>query len=461
MHRSLRSLAYEKLRKNEELHHCLVYPPTVSARQPKAFFRPGGSSQSSKAFFEVLAQNKGYIPRSRIEVANWTLLQKELTNGSAVEIADPQVNLIDGRVHGVGYLDLDNDRIAVFHTVRRQFHTMPTIDGAYWREKIEAAYRGRQDFGLAASPSSAFRLIHGSKDGIPGLTADVFGNACKVLIMEDGPLYGALHSLYSFLSARGMEMLWIRHVKRKQQFFFGNELLNPLFTENGIEYCHVPKKKDGVQETFTFSNKNRNVRKLLRKLAAGCDVLHVFSGEGHSVLATLHGSPRSVVALENRSQKIDRSKSLRGLSESKTLQHIPCTDMLATLADLDSEGFQVVDINIPQNPNDLLASGADSEKASPKHSLVNEMIFHASRCCAPSGYMLISAESRLKNSGPWCAQVAEAARLASARLLRPIQIVQTIYAGQDFPTGPFILSGEDASEYDRNQMIVGYLFRVH
>ena len=451
-------LMYGKLQQTEHLHECMVFPPKISTRHPQAFFSSTGGD-GHLPFFRCLSQNSGYIPSSHIESSNWKFLKNELPSGTPVEIADPQSGLIDGRVHGIGFFESEKDRIAVFHTVRRQFHTKPTIDSAYWKGKITAAYEQRVDLGLLHSGNTAYRLLHGAKDGIPGLTADIFGNTCKISVTQDGPLFGALHALYGFLSAQGVEKFWIQYAKQLRQAFFGNELINPVFSENGVQFCFLEQKQPTIQEIFTFNNQLRGVRALLQTTALNRDVLQIFAGEGHSTLAAMHGKPRSVLALESRQAKINRLQMLKNLDNKSILTHTQCENMLKHIADIDSEGFHVVDLSIPHNVNDLLSPGKD-ETPVVKSTNFNEYVYHAMRCCAPDSYLLASGESRPSNITTWAATLLNAVQRASTRLLRPVQLIRTIYAGQDFPLGAQVLSSADGIHSDRRSAIVGFLFKV-
>ncbi|KNH03744.1 Fmu (Sun) domain-containing protein [Perkinsela sp. CCAP 1560/4] len=441
---------YEKLLSTEKLHKCMIYAPVVSTNHPKAFFRP----IAGKNFLEGLYDCRGNIPRSLIDEDNWKFLCREVSSGSPVEIAAPRVANVDGKIHAIGYFDPENDRIAVFHTIRRQFHTIPPIDGSYWRQKVERAHQQRIDVGLLYSGNSAYRLIHGAADGIPGLLVDVFGNSCHIKIRHDGPLLGALHAVYAFLCVRGVEKLWIEYAKHNRHAFFGNEFLNPVFHENGVQMCIRQTVKNSTQDIFHFDNRLRAVRALLQTMSQDRHALDIFSGEGFAAMALLHGSPRSVMALESRPEKRMQLRRIEGLSNSDTLEFPEFERMSTYVAELDSEGFQLVHCSIPDNLKEAIAR---DDKEVSEEKFLSKLIYHGMRCCAPNGYFVVSGACLMIPAHELGINVLELIQRASVKLLRPVKQLRYIQPGPDIPTTSFRCSG---LEKESTPSAVGYVFKL-
>ncbi len=102
----------------------------------------------------------------------------QFENGDIVRARDSQ-----GRIQGLGFLNT-NSRIAFRYLTR---NPAVSIDHHFWQNRIRQAmeYRKARYAGRPAMPS-AFRLVHGEADGIPGLVADVYGKFVVVQFLALG-----------------------------------------------------------------------------------------------------------------------------------------------------------------------------------------------------------------------------------------------------------------------------------
>lgn len=65
-----------------------------------------------------------------------------------------------------------------------------TIDGAFWRSRLEAALLMRQRIGIADNPNNnTFRLVHGEGDNLPGLIIDCYGETAVMQAHSVGMHY--------------------------------------------------------------------------------------------------------------------------------------------------------------------------------------------------------------------------------------------------------------------------------
>jgi 23S rRNA (cytosine1962-C5)-methyltransferase len=103
---------------------------------------------------------------------------EDFSNGGLVCVLNAK-----GRPVGVGFLNM-NSRIAFRYLSR---NVEETIDAEFWRNLVGRAYRYRLDRYKADGGLPVFyRLIHGEADGMPGLTADVYGKYVVVQILALG-----------------------------------------------------------------------------------------------------------------------------------------------------------------------------------------------------------------------------------------------------------------------------------
>ena len=66
-------------------------------------------------------------------------------------------------------------------TVRVLSFTQQPVNQNFWKDKLQKAYIMRQNIGLAGNPqTTAYRLVHGEGDGLPGLVIDIYGNTAVI-----------------------------------------------------------------------------------------------------------------------------------------------------------------------------------------------------------------------------------------------------------------------------------------
>lgn len=100
-------------------------------------------------------------------------------------IAHKDTNLIDGEL--VDIFTHDDKFIAVGHyqsgsiEVRILSFVETQVDDKFWIEKLTAAYNLRKSIGIISDSNTAYRLVHGEGDNLPGLIIDIYG---KTAVMQ-------------------------------------------------------------------------------------------------------------------------------------------------------------------------------------------------------------------------------------------------------------------------------------
>ncbi len=125
--------------------------------------------------------------RIRLESGAPELRVEELALGKELEPGRP-VRLIDrdAAVVACGVADPENGLVRVFSR-----HEVRGFDGAFFRTRLKTALSLRQAVGLAGvgdRTDEAWRLVNAEGDGLPGLTADVYGSYLVVSVPSRGLL---------------------------------------------------------------------------------------------------------------------------------------------------------------------------------------------------------------------------------------------------------------------------------
>ncbi|MGO8673585.1 MAG: class I SAM-dependent rRNA methyltransferase [Capsulimonadaceae bacterium] len=203
---------------------------------------------------------------------------RRFENGGLVRVVDAR-----GRAVGVGYLN-SRSKIAIRYLSR---DPSTVIDAAFWRDRIAnaAAYRRARYAGQGGVPS-AYRLVHGEADGLPGLVVDVYAGTAVVQFLALGlePWRAVLvDAIVDTAHARSVYERSDSPVRRLEGLEEQTGLLSGDAPPDVIEY-----EDDGVVvlvdvirggKTGLFLDQRENQRTAAAE-AAGRDVLNCFAYTG-------------------------------------------------------------------------------------------------------------------------------------------------------------------------------------
>ncbi|MBR9991195.1 MAG: class I SAM-dependent methyltransferase [Gemmatimonadetes bacterium] len=180
-----------------------------------------------------------------------------------------------------------------------------TIDGEWFAGRIGAAYQRRQH--LLDQETTAFRVVHGENDGLPGLVVDRYAQNMVVKLYTTAwlpHLQSVVDALASIGGTTRVVLRLSRAVERilagspdfrEGQVLFGEPLTDPvLFQENGLTF-----EADLLrgQKTGFFLDQREN-RARVERLSAGRAVLNVFAYTGGFSVYAARGGARSVTSLD-------------------------------------------------------------------------------------------------------------------------------------------------------------------
>ena len=262
----------------------------------------------------------------------------------------------DRRFLGAGLYDPDSPvRVKIFSHSRE----LPPVGPELFARSAAEAAALRE--GKIPPDTDAWRLVNGDSDAFPGMVADKYANAlvCKFYSAALLPWAGALTGTVA-RSVPGIDSLVVRLSRELQRLpdRSGAEdgmIFSPdpdwdgivRFRENGIVF-----EADLVrgQKTGFFLDQREN-RMRAMKLAAGRDVLNVFSYSGGFSLYAAKGGARSVTSVDLDPHAIAQCARNFGLNPSiASVPHEGITgDAFKTFAELRARNrlFDMVVVDPP------------------------------------------------------------------------------------------------------------------
>lgn len=246
-------------------------------------------------------------------------LDNDITEGDTVRVVDSH-----GETLGCGHYQPGT--IAV---------RMLTLDGTcqqpdenFFATRLNGALQMRKTLGLCRPDNTAFRLVHGEGDNLPGLIIDVYGDTA-VLQAHTAGMHRARNTIANTLIA--LPGTPIKNVYYKSETTLPykadlgaeNEYLikagNPddVAIENGLKF-HIDWLKG--QKTGFFVDQRDN-RMLLRTLAQDKRVLNMFCYTGGFSVAALAGGAQKVVSVDSSAKAVSLTDANVGLNFGEDARH--------------------------------------------------------------------------------------------------------------------------------------------
>jgi 23S rRNA (cytosine1962-C5)-methyltransferase len=228
----------------------------------------------------------------------------DLQEGDLVKVHDSHGNFL-----AIGHYQIGSIAVRII-TFKQE-----KIDDNFWQNKIAAAWQLRKVIGLGgSSDTSAFRLIHGEGDGMPGLIVDIYGSTA-VMQMHTVAMYllrdtfvsalrevlgDALTAIYE--KSEGT-LPYKADVTPENGFIWGRSTTH-IAVENGLKF-NVDWEKG--QKTGFFVDQRDN-RALLEKYSAGRTVLNMFCYTGGFSFYAMRGGARLVHSVDSSERAVVLTK---------------------------------------------------------------------------------------------------------------------------------------------------------
>lgn len=228
----------------------------------------------------------------------------------------------DGRVIGTGHFQIGSIAVRML-----SFDAAEVIDDRFYRLRLEHALRLRDALGLRKADNTAFRLVHGEGDFLPGLVVDVYG-ATAVLQAHSPGMHFARKTIAQAIVE--LEGLGVKSVYYKSETtlpykarldpengYLIGDFISDEALENGLRF-----RIDWLrgQKTGFFVDQRDN-RSLVGRYSAGRSVLNMFCYTGGFSVYALAGGARSVVSVDSSAKAISLTDANVALNFDDTSRH--------------------------------------------------------------------------------------------------------------------------------------------
>ena len=254
----------------------------------------------------------------------------------------------------VRVLTATGDFIAVGHyqqgsiTVRVLSFSDTTIDDAFWAERLQQAFNARRAMGLTDnSLTTAYRLVHGEGDMLPGLIIDIYGQTAVMQAHSIG-MHRSRHQIARQLVA--VMQGRIAHVYYKSEttlpfmepengFIIGGSDEN-IALENGLRF-YVDWQRG--QKTGFFVDQRDN-RSLLEHYAHQRRVLNMFCYTGGFSFYAMRGGAQLVHSVDSSAKAIELTRRNVELNFPGDPRHEAfCEDAFKYLDGIDGYDLIILD----------------------------------------------------------------------------------------------------------------------
>lgn len=233
-----------------------------------------------------------------------TDMPRDVEEGSVV-----RVEAHDGRLIGVGHFQIGSIAVRML-----DFADTP-VDEAFFATRLAQAYELRRTLGLMRPDNTAFRLVHGEGDFLPGLVVDVYGDTAVVQAHSPGMHFvrDIIARALVALPGAGIANVYYKSettLPYKARLDPQNDYITGAYsgnvaTENGLRF-HIDWLRG--QKTGFFVDQRDN-RALLRRYAAGRRVLNMFCYTGGFSVYALAGGARRVVSVDSSAKAVSLTEA--------------------------------------------------------------------------------------------------------------------------------------------------------
>ena len=249
----------------------------------------------------------------------------------------------DGRFLGTGHYQIGSIAVRILDFARTE------INGDFFRRRLQAALQLRQLLGLAREDNTAYRLVHGEGDFLPGLVVDIYGPTAVVQAHSVGMHYARETMARALVDLPG---LGVRNVYYKSETTLPykarldqhNDYLigsaeTAVAVENGLRF-NIDWLRG--QKTGFFVDQRDN-RALLQRYARGRRVLNMFCYTGGFSVYAMRGDAQLV-------HSVDSSEKAVMLTDANVALNFPGDERHKSVAE---DAFKYLD-NMEKDAYDLI-----------------------------------------------------------------------------------------------------------
>ncbi len=176
----------------------------------------------------------------------------------------------------------------------------------FWQQRILSAFQLREDLGLIRSDNTAYRLIHGAGDGLPGLIVDIYGAVAVVQCHSIGMFLDrqAIAEAIKEVMGQRIQLIYNRSGRTLSDNYQTTEALEGPLWGAALQDQVIEENGHRFQIDFRTGQKTgffldqRDNRALLAQYAPGKTVLNTFCYTGGFSLYALKAGAASVTSVD-------------------------------------------------------------------------------------------------------------------------------------------------------------------
>lgn len=270
-------------------------------------------------------------------------LPKDIEEGDVV-----RVFAADGRMLGTGHYQIGSIAVRIL-----TWDDEP-IDDDFYVRRLTAAYNMRRALGIASPDTTAYRMVHGEGDFLPGLIVDVYGDTAVVQAHSPGMHFARNMVAQALVKISGSGICNVYYKSEttlpyKAQLDATNEYLIGDFTtdvavEQGLKF-HVDWLRG--QKTGFFVDQRDN-RMLLQHYSHGRKVLNMFCYTGGFSVYALRGGATEVCSVDSSAKAIALTEANVALNFADTAPHrAEAVDAFDYLAQMPTGRYDLIILDPP------------------------------------------------------------------------------------------------------------------
>ena len=251
---------------------------------------------------------------------------------------------------GIGHYQAGSIRVRMLQFGKKE------LPEDFWLKQLKAAYQLRRGLRMLREDNTAFRLVHGAGDGLPGLVIDIYGVVAVVQCHSIG-MYRELDSITEALKVvfgDKLQLIYNRSENTLSRNFDGGKKLE------GALWGEAEKQvvlENGHQFNIDFANgqktgfflDQRNNRELLARYSAGKSVLNTFCYTGGFSVYALKAGARQVTSVDVSAPAMQLTEENVALNGQQLLErHVSVTsDVMEYFKTADMQKHDVVIVDPP------------------------------------------------------------------------------------------------------------------
>lgn len=305
------------------------------------------------------------------------------------------------------------------------------VDAALLGERFAAARALRTQ--LFAADTTAYRIVHGEGDRMPGVVCDRYG-PFLVLKFDGAGAVSRQHELLSAIEAASYDNVLVRTGRgpdKTVKTLLGNLPIPDelVVQEHGM---HLPVSLLHGQKTGLFLD-HRESRFRIRGVSRGLRVLNLYGYTGGFSIAAAMGGAKEVTTVDTAAAALTLAERGFELNEIDPARHRTVAQDVFEFLQQDGH-TKTWDLIVSDPP-----SFAPNAKSVPKALAAYQRLHHAClERVTPGGLMLCASCS----SHIMPADFLTSIRLPAKTLGRPLQLLGSWGAAMDHPTLPMFPEGD-------------------